>query len=149
MIQYVVGYIKEAIIGEWFPHRADRTTLICSPFKVPQVQSEALSKYQIIHSLDSIIRHDCHFYFWRYKYNWQWREVYYDMHNIEIDHRTRSYSISKTLKVQKIEHSAQSSIHGNLTIDKLGTSALSRIISLFANDIFNIESLFQFFSNVV
>jgi acetolactate synthase small subunit len=31
----------------------------------------------------------------------------------------------------------------------LGTSALSRIISLFANDIFNIESLFQFFSNVV
>ena len=61
----VVGYIKEANVGEEFPHRADRTTLICSPFKVPQVQSEALIIYQIIHSLDSINWHDCHFYFCR------------------------------------------------------------------------------------
>ena len=38
----VVGYTKEAIVGKGFPHRADRTTLICSPFKVPQVQSETI-----------------------------------------------------------------------------------------------------------
>jgi hypothetical protein len=45
----VIGKIKEAIVVKMFPGGACRTTLTCSHFKVPQVQSETLNMYQIIH----------------------------------------------------------------------------------------------------